>query len=52
MKFKECRDGLYLFDSAKTSETNNIPVNNYSKSHCTLLNKVANNKQIYTRQEI
>ena len=52
MKFKECRDGLYLFYTTKKTDTNSIPITNYSVSHHRLLNTVANNKHICNLQEI
>ena len=44
MKFKEWRYGLYLFDTSKKSNTNNIPVTNDSVAHYRLLIIVANNQ--------
>ena len=52
MKFKECRDGLYLFYTTKKTDTNSIPITNYYVSHHRLLNTVANNKHICNLQEI
>ena len=52
MKFKECRDGLYLFYTTKKTDTNSIPITNYYVSHHRLLNTVENNKHICNLQEI
>ena len=43
---------MYFFDTAEIDNNNKIPITRYSEAHCSFLNTLANNKQIYTRQEI
>ena len=51
VKFKECSEGLYYFDTKNSINKNNDSVTDYPKSivvsHITLLNTVFDNRQAF-----